>query len=67
VNDSTWTWMSGSSTASQPGMYGTKGSASINNVPGARIGAFGFYDSLRGDIWLFGGNGFDSVGTGASA
>ena len=60
VNDSTWTWMGGSNTTNQPGSYGTKGNASISNVPGSRYAATGWYDSLRQEFWLFGGNGFDS-------
>ncbi|MGA2234618.1 MAG: hypothetical protein ABSG23_04040 [Terriglobales bacterium] len=56
-----WTWMSGSSTIDQPGMYGIEGTASVNNVPGAREQAFGWTDA-SGNFWLFGGNGYDSNG-----
>jgi len=45
MNDSTWTWVSGSDTAYQPGVYGSKGNAS----------------SLRGGIWLFGGSGYGNT------
>ncbi len=31
-----WTWVGGSDKAGAPGVYGTQGSASANNVPGAR-------------------------------
>jgi hypothetical protein len=37
-----WTWMSGSSSPDQIGAYGTLGTASPNNVPGARFGAVGW-------------------------
>lgn len=65
-----WTWMSGSSTLtrmpngfdSQPGVYGTLGVASSSNVPGGRVGAISWADG-SGNLWLFGGNGFDSAGT----
>ena len=65
-----WTWMSGSSTVrlmangfySQPGIYGTLGVASSSNVPGGRAGAISWTDS-SGNLWLFGGNGYDSAGT----
>jgi len=49
-----WTWMSGSSTTDAVGVYGTEGTASTSNVPGARGGSVGWTDS-SGDLWLFGG------------
>ena len=58
MNDSTWTWMSGSETTNQPGVYGEKGISSAANVPGARASAVGGYDSLRQEFWLFGGYGY---------
>jgi len=57
-----WAWISGSSTANQPGDYGTKGVASASNVPGARSSAVSWTDS-SGNFWLFGGNGYDAAGT----
>jgi N-acetylneuraminic acid mutarotase len=56
-----WTWMSGSSFAKQAGIYGTKGTASSANVPGARVGSVSWRDS-GGNLWLFGGTGLDSAG-----
>ena len=56
MNDSAWTWISGSNTANQPGVYGEKGIPSRDNYPGARYEAFGCYDSLRQEFWLFGGH-----------
>src|SRR5262249_30644637 len=50
----TWTWVGGSDTANAVGAYGTKGSASATNIPGARQGAATWTD-LNGDFWLFGG------------
>ena len=58
MNDSTWTWMSGSNRTDQRGVYGTQGIASPNNYPGARTQAVGWYDSLREEFWLFGGFGY---------
>jgi N-acetylneuraminic acid mutarotase len=55
---SEWTWMSGSNTGGQPGVYGTKGVPAPGNVPGARTDAFGWTDS-SGNFWLFGGWGGD--------
>ena len=55
-----WTWMSGSNTAAQSGIYGTKGVAAAANVPGARQSSISWTDSA-GDLWLFGGVGYDSA------
>lgn len=57
-----WTWMSGSSTTFAPGVYGTEGVAAAANVPGARYGSVSWTDS-SGNLWLFGGFGYDSTGT----
>jgi N-acetylneuraminic acid mutarotase len=65
-----WTWMGGnnifgpSSTAGpgQPGVYGTQGQPSVANVPGGRLGPVSWTDK-NGNLWLFGGGGFDSNGT----
>jgi hypothetical protein len=56
-----WTWVSGSDTAGAKGMYGTQGTAAANNVPGARVGAVSWIDG-SGNLWLFGGSGYDSTG-----
>jgi Kelch motif len=63
-----WTWMGGSSTIPQPyggqsGVYGTLGTAASTNGPGGRFGAVSWIDA-SGNLWLFGGDGFDSTGTG---
>ncbi|MEE9936107.1 MAG: galactose oxidase [Deltaproteobacteria bacterium] len=55
-----WTWMSGSNIGKQVGIYGTKGVAAPNNVPGARVRAISWIDS-NDNLWLFGGSGFDLV------
>ncbi len=49
-----WTWVSGSQTASQPGVYGTLGIPDPANVPGARDSSIGWIDA-SGNFWLFGG------------
>ena len=60
-----WAWVSGSdivgANGGQPGVYGSLGVASASNVPGGRVGAISWTDS-SGDLWLFGGNGYDSTG-----
>ena len=59
----TWTWMSGSSAIGRgPGVYGTQGVPSTGNAPGSRYSAISWTDS-SGNLWLFGGNGWDSFGT----
>lgn len=60
-----WTWVSGPTTGGQSGNYGTLGVATANSIPGARFEAVYWTDS-SGNFWLFGGNGFDSVGNEAS-
>jgi N-acetylneuraminic acid mutarotase len=55
-----WTWVSGSSTDNASGIYGTQGTVSASNVPGARQAANSWIDS-SGSLWLFGGYGHDSV------
>ncbi len=57
-----WTWVSGSNVINQSGSYGTLGTASPTNAPGARYGAAGWVDDA-GHFWLFGGTGYDSAGS----
>jgi N-acetylneuraminic acid mutarotase len=57
-----WTWMSGSSTMEQSGVYGTKGVSSSSNIPGARSSSIRWIDD-SGDLWLFGGTGYDINGS----
>jgi hypothetical protein len=56
-----WTWMSGANVVNQSGVYGTKGTAAASNVPGARDSSVSWLDS-SGNLWLFGGLGYDSAG-----
>lgn len=57
-----WTWEGGSNIANQLGSYGTEGTAAPGNIPGGRYRATNWIDS-SGNFWLFGGSGYDSVGT----
>jgi N-acetylneuraminic acid mutarotase len=50
-----WTWMSGSNTTNQPGVYGTLGVPAPANVPGPRGGAVTWTDA-SGNLWLYGGS-----------
>lgn len=54
-----WTWAAGSSTVNQTGNYGPTAP-----VPGARWSSAAWTD-LSGNLWLFGGQGYDSSGNGS--
>ena len=58
-----WTWISGNNTTYQPGVYGTRGTPAAANQPGSRQQAVGWADAA-GNMWLFGGNGQSSGGSG---
>lgn len=57
-----WTWVGGSSTPNQRGVYGSRGVAAMTNVPGGRTASATWTDG-SGNFWMFGGEGYDSVGT----
>lgn len=59
----TWAWMTGNHLVGTPGTYGTEGNAAAGNTPGARVGSLGWSDAT-GNLWLFGGLGYDSAGNG---
>jgi N-acetylneuraminic acid mutarotase len=56
-----WAWISGSDTPGQAGVYGVKGLPDPSNTPGARQGSATWTDP-EGNLWLFGGWGFDKDG-----
>ena len=58
-----FTWVAGASTAGAAGSYGTEGTAAAANTPGARNGPAGWRDAA-GNLWLFGGLGYDGSGAG---
>jgi hypothetical protein len=66
-SSSQWTWMgpAPSSAANQNGNYGTVGTATGTTAPGGRQAAVLWADAA-GNIWLFGGFGLDSAGTGTA-
>lgn len=59
-----WTWMGGSDTPDQNGVYSTKGTTSTTDIPGSRYYAVSW--STGSTFWLFGGSGFDSTGSNSS-
>lgn len=56
-----WTWVAGSNIGKAKGIYGTQGIAAITNLPGARDSSLVW--TAGGQVWLFGGGGYDSTGT----
>ena len=63
-----WAWMGGVSTldislpaGGTAGAYGTLRTPAAGNVPGGRIESVTWTD-LQGNLWLFGGQGYDSTG-----
>ena len=57
-----WTWMGGSNSGEQPGIYGTLGVSAPANIPGGRFHAASWTDP-SGNFWLFGGDALDANGT----
>lgn len=58
-----WTWVSGSNLANQPGTYVSKGTAAATSTPGGRHNAVAWTDTA-GNFWVFGGVGVNINGTG---
>ncbi|MFZ3218269.1 MAG: kelch repeat-containing protein [Candidatus Acidiferrales bacterium] len=54
--------MSGANVVNQKGTYGTQGTSAASNIPGSRSGSISWTDAT-GNLWLFGGRGYDSAGT----
>jgi N-acetylneuraminic acid mutarotase len=61
-SNATWTWETGSSAVNTEGAFGPQGTPSTGSTPGARYGSSSWLDS-SGNLWLFGGYGYDSVGS----
>jgi N-acetylneuraminic acid mutarotase len=56
-----WIWQGGSNIGNQSGVYGTQSVAAAGNIPGGRWAAATVTDPT-GNVWLFGGQGYDSAG-----
>lgn len=63
ISTNQWTWMGGDNSIDRPGIYGTKGIASVSNQPGARYLSNAWTDN-EGKFWLFGGYGYDETSPG---
>lgn len=57
-----WTWVSGSNTLNNSGVYGTQLFGAAANIPGSRKSGNAYFDGL-GNFWLFGGYGYNGIGT----
>lgn len=57
-----WTWVKGSTSVNQLGTYGTQGTSSGLNTPGARYGSVGW--ASGSDLYMFGGAGYGSAASG---
>ncbi|MDR3481720.1 MAG: kelch repeat-containing protein [Burkholderiaceae bacterium] len=63
-----WIWVSGTPNSNTKGVYPSVAdinSGAATNHPGGRLSAQGWTDK-SGNLWLFGGSGFDSAGSGGS-
>ena len=63
MRNNTWTWVSGSNERNHRGVYGEMGNASSNYFPSSRYGSVGWFDIYANEMWLFGGFGYDCVGS----
>jgi hypothetical protein len=62
-----WTWWKGSSNVNESGNYPTYlpiqyGVPFVNNQPGARRGVALWQQDAQQNVWMFGGQGYDSLG-----
>lgn len=65
VSTNEWTWVNGSMLGNQNGTYGTLGTGAPANAPGGRSNANTWIDAA-GNLWLFGGVGYDAATTSMS-
>jgi len=54
MSTNSWAWIKGANVVNQPGVYGTKGIANINNVPPS-MGTYTKWTDAAGDLWMFAG------------
>lgn len=58
-----WTWEGGPNIKNASGVYGTVGLPAASNLPGSRFAAVVWTDANH-NVWLFGGDGYDSASLG---
>jgi len=66
VSTGQWAWIAGTNGTAGVGVYGKKGTSAASNLPGGRFSSSTWIDG-SGNLWLFGGNGFDSAATSTNA
>ncbi len=63
VASNQWTWVKGPILNNdQNGAFGTIGVGNVNNYPSARGFGSNCWTDNNGDLWLYGGKGYDAVG-----
>jgi len=63
TSTNSWAWVKGDSLTDQYSVYGTLGLPDAGNKSGGRNGALSWADG-NGNLWLFGGYGFDGANSG---
>lgn len=58
-----WTWVKGPNTVATPGVYGIQGVPAPGNFPGSRAWGVMSWTDAQGNLWIFGGYGYDVNGT----
>jgi len=58
VTTNQWTWISGSNSLDQNGVYGVQGVQATSNMPGSRENHVMWSDNV-GNLWVFGGAAYD--------
>jgi hypothetical protein len=53
-----WTWVSGTDTINDPGLYKSKCVSSVDRIPSGRVETRGCWKDLNGNFWLFGGGSY---------
>lgn len=61
INTNLWAWMKGSQTGMAPANWGTLGVPSPTNDPGQRIETNAAWVDNAGNLWLFGGDGYNDT------
>jgi type IX secretion system substrate protein/galactose oxidase-like protein/Kelch motif protein len=61
ITTNEWVWMKGSQLTGQPGIYGTQGIPDPANNPTSRSECASTWIDAAGDLWFFGGGGFNDV------
>jgi len=60
ISSNEWTWISGSNTANNKGIYGLKCKASSSIYPCSRLESRSCWKDFNGNFWLFGGFDFNA-------